>query len=155
MPLKRHKALQEYSKEHHDELLLVWKIRTGLEKNIQVNRIVGYCHYFFNHSLLPHFRKEEKYILPKLSQEREDVKKIQKEHELIAAMMNALDNDSVDTRETLRCLTDILELHIRFEERTFFEEIQVMLPDEVLQTMGPAEKVQIDCDLWQDEFWKE
>ncbi|WP_241739476.1 hypothetical protein [Aestuariibaculum marinum] len=31
-PLKRHKALQPLSREHHYGLLLTWKIRTGFKK---------------------------------------------------------------------------------------------------------------------------
>ena len=34
---KRHKALQNLSREHHHGLLLSWKIRTGLNKNIEAN----------------------------------------------------------------------------------------------------------------------
>ena len=61
-PLKRHKALIPFSREHHHGLLLSWKIRSGFSKNIEVERIKKYADWFFINHLIPHFELEEKYI---------------------------------------------------------------------------------------------
>src|SRR5690606_3210653 len=58
-PIKRHKALQGVSREHHHGLLLCWKIRTGLAKNISPDRIKTYVDWFFDVYLRPHFELEE------------------------------------------------------------------------------------------------
>jgi len=39
VPIKRSIALQPLSREHHHGLLLCWKIRTGLKKGIDIDRI--------------------------------------------------------------------------------------------------------------------
>ncbi|GAA3575326.1 hypothetical protein [Snuella lapsa] len=67
-PLKRHKALQPLSREHHHGLLLSWKIRSGLSRNIPVERIKIYTDWFFETHLIPHFEMEEKYIFPILNE---------------------------------------------------------------------------------------
>ena len=46
-PLKRHKALQPLSRDHHHGLLLSWKIRSGFKKNIDVERIKVYADWFY------------------------------------------------------------------------------------------------------------
>lgn len=72
---KRHKALQNLSREHHHGLLLSWKIRTGFNKNVEVNRIKCYAHWFFKAHLIPHFELEETYIFPILKSDNELVKR--------------------------------------------------------------------------------
>ena len=46
-PIKRHKALQPLSRDHHHGLLLSWKIRAGFSKNIEPNRILYKGKQFF------------------------------------------------------------------------------------------------------------
>lgn len=41
-PIKRHTALKPLSREHHHGLLLSWKIREGLKRNIEIPRIKKY-----------------------------------------------------------------------------------------------------------------
>ncbi len=41
-PQKRHIALQPLSREHHQGLLLSWKIRKGLSRKIEFDRIQNY-----------------------------------------------------------------------------------------------------------------
>src|SRR5690606_32827540 len=79
-PLKRHKALQPFSREHHHGLLLSWKIRSGLSKNIELERIKTYADCFFKNQLVPHFELEEKYIFPLLDSDHELIKRALAEH---------------------------------------------------------------------------
>jgi len=80
MPLKRHVGLQPLSREHHHGLLLCWKIRTGLKKGIEEERIKKYADWFFKHHLLPHFEAEEKYVFPILDAEDSRIKKALAQH---------------------------------------------------------------------------
>lgn len=74
--MKRHIALQDYSREHHDELLLVWKIRQGLKNKIPPDRIFNYCNSHFNEVTSLHMKKEEEYILSKLPDDDSGKRKI-------------------------------------------------------------------------------
>ena len=53
-PIKRHSALLEFSREHHFGLLLVWKVRQGLKKDIDLIRITDYIVFFFEKDLIQH-----------------------------------------------------------------------------------------------------
>ena len=65
-PLKRHQAIVSFSKDHHFGLLLVWKIRQGLVKDIDAERISNYVLFFFKEDLVKHFREEEQFLFCKL-----------------------------------------------------------------------------------------
>jgi hypothetical protein len=59
VPIKRHKAIVSFSKDHHYGLLLVWKIRQGLNKEVSAERIINYVLFFFKEDLEKHFKTEE------------------------------------------------------------------------------------------------
>ena len=52
-PIKRNKSIQSISREHHHGLLLCWKIRQGMKKNIEPQRIKVYVDWFYNEYILP------------------------------------------------------------------------------------------------------
>lgn len=153
MPLKRHLSFQDFSREHHEELLLGWKIKRGLAKGIDADRIVSYCKHFYTHYLSRHMEKEEKYIFSKLNPADPDVVKLIKEHRQVQQIIEGLGQDSVNTRDFLIILAHELDKHIRYEERVFFERLQKELTEDVLRTMKPDEN-QIKEELeWEDSFW--
>ncbi len=51
-PIKRHETIVQFSREHHYGLLLVWKIKQGIQKNIDPERISSYVLYFFENDIL-------------------------------------------------------------------------------------------------------
>jgi hemerythrin-like domain-containing protein len=153
MSLKRHLALQDYSREHHDELLLVWKIREGLKKNIAPKRIIDYTIHHCNDATLLHMAQEEKYILNKLSEQDADVIKIMNEHTAIKKLVKQFSLKSVDKNSLLFEFANLLEKHIRFEERTFFPKLQNTLPDDIIKSMQPLEIKEKEDTKWEDAFW--
>ena len=58
-PIKRHPSLVAFSRDHHFGLLLVWKIKYGLDNGIAPERISNYVLYFFEQDLEAHFKEEE------------------------------------------------------------------------------------------------
>jgi hypothetical protein len=48
-PIKRTSSLISYSKEHHFGLLLVWKIRQGIKREIITERIANYIPVSYTH----------------------------------------------------------------------------------------------------------
>lgn len=154
MPLKRHPSLQPYSREHHHELLLVWKIREGVRKNIPVIRIADYCLYYYLNFLLAHFEDEEKNILSKLPQDNEDVIAILREHVMLKNMIRQISAHSSNSYHLLLAFADLLEKHTRFEERTFFKNLQETLGEDVLKSIEAEESATDFCETWRDEFWE-
>lgn len=153
MPLKRHQSLLDFSREHHEELLLGWKIKRGLKKGIEAERIATYCKHFFNNYLSKHMEKEEKYIFSKLDPSDPDIIKLLKEHRHVKELVEGLSRDKFNTAEYLTILAEELEKHIRFEERIFFERIQKELKEELLESMQPEEAQIKEGTEWEDCFW--
>ncbi|MBL0127934.1 MAG: hypothetical protein IPP83_10860 [Flavobacteriales bacterium] len=61
--------------DHHHGLLLCWKLRTGLQKNVDPARMMAYCQRFHAEHLVPHFGLEEEAIFPILGNDHELVKR--------------------------------------------------------------------------------
>ena len=154
MALKRHPALQDYSREHHDELLLIWKIRDGLRKNISPKRIIDYCIYRYNEFTSFHMAKEEKFILTKLSESDVDRIKILSDHIEIKELVKKLSENLDDKYNLLTEFANKLEKHIRFEERTFFPKLQNTFSDEEMQSMHSIENNGKESKNWEDSFWE-
>ena len=147
-PLKRHEALQPLSREHHKGLLLCWKIRTGLQKNIDKKRIIGYCKYFLDQHLIPHFEIEEKLIFPILGYDNELVKKALQDH----LELKKLFKMNFEDEKVLTILEKKLEDHIRFEERILFNEIQNIATELQYKNIEKVHE-EITCETWEDRFW--
>lgn len=153
MPLKRHQSLQDFSREHHEELLLGWKIKRGLAKGIETERIASYCKHFYESYLSKHMEKEEKYIFSKLNPTDPDIIKLLKEHDHVKQLIQGLGQDPINTLDFLKILAQELDKHIRYEERVFFERLQKELDEEVLKKMKPDEEQIKEGMEWEDSFW--
>lgn len=117
-PIKRNEALQPVSREHHQGLLLCWKIRQGLKKNIAPNRMKVYADWFYKEHLLPHFEIEEKYLFPVLGNEHELIIKATAQHRRLTRLFT----DQQQLAKSLSFIEEELETHIRFEERVLFKK---------------------------------
>lgn len=151
-PIKRHEALAPFSRDHHNGLLLVWKIRQGLKKNIEPSRIVNYLEFAFAGDLEPHFRDEEKWLFPLLENENPGRLRAEADHSRMRGLLEKLREEA--RPEWLSEFAQALEVHIRFEERELFNEIQ-SLPQEIL---APIEEkfnghTCATDDDWKDQFW--
>jgi hemerythrin-like domain-containing protein len=119
-PLKRAAELQPISHDHHQGLLLCWKIRTGIKKEVPLERIKGYTDWFFENHLKPHFELEEKYLFTTLGEANPLIQQALSEHIRLKDLFSA----TTDLKENLSCIEKELDAHIRFEERVLFAEIQ-------------------------------
>ncbi|MGC1632053.1 MAG: hemerythrin domain-containing protein [Gelidibacter sp.] len=149
-PLKRHKALQPYSREHHHGLLLSWKIRSGFSKNIELERIKTYADWFFEQHLIPHFELEEAHIFPLLEADNELVKRALADHKSLKRLFN----DTKDIEKSLHQIEKELVEHIRFEERILFPEIQKNATEEQLALITDIHNEEGFEDNVEDQFWK-
>ncbi|MEC7264056.1 MAG: hemerythrin domain-containing protein [Bacteroidota bacterium] len=148
-PIKRHKALQGVSREHHHGLLLCWKIRTGLSKKVAPERIKTYVDWFFMTHLIPHFELEETYIFPILGMGNPKIKKALREHRRLVRLFTS----NVDLIRRLVQIEEELEQHIRYEERQLFNEIQKIASDAQLDLIEKYHNHEKFKDNTYDPFW--
>lgn len=149
-PIKRHTALQPLSREHHHTLLLCWKIRQGFSKGVETHRIKRYADWFFENHIQPHFRDEEEHIFPILGNENPLVKKAIGEHRKLSRLFR----DNEETEKSLSLIEEMLDSHIRFEERVLFNEIQQIARQEQLDLITSLHDENKFVDNTEDEFWR-
>jgi len=150
-PIKRSAALTPLSHDHHEALLLVWKIRHGIKNDIELNRISSYCLWFWRHHLEHHFEQEEKVLVPFFGIGSLYSSRLFTEHKAIRDLIKALSAEP--DLALLEKLANTLNDHVRFEERTLFNEVEALATPEQLGEIGEALKEEKMAELWEDEFW--
>ncbi|WP_276134282.1 hemerythrin domain-containing protein [Polluticoccus soli] len=157
-PIKRSKELVPLSKDHHDGLLLCWKIRQGLKNKVDTERIVAYVLCFYENDLATHFEQEEELVFSLLA--ADDPMKLEaiKQHRTLNGIYKSLKHQAGNTEEKLLLNQFEQELngHIRFEERELFPYIEKMSDPDQFRIAGKqiADLHQgHECLVWKDEFW--
>lgn len=152
-PIQRAVALQPLSREHHQGLLFVWKIREGIKKGISIDRLRAYTGWYFKEHIRPHFFQEEKILQP-LMGDHPLAQRMNHEHQMIRELIIDIDTDTL--KGDLVQLADLLDKHIRFEERELFNYLQETLDKEKLDALTPLLAEHEECCVeWKDEFWVE
>ncbi len=150
-PIKRSEQLSPLSREHHEGLLFVWKIRQGVQNGIAVDRIAPFIRWFWQLHLQPHFQKEETLLPPLLPAQSPLVQQMLAEH---AAIQNSIGIVHENTDYGfLKQLATMIHDHIRFEERQLFNEIEKTATDKQLQLLVEQLQDEPACAPWQDPFW--
>jgi hemerythrin superfamily protein len=152
--MKRDKNLQSLSRDHHHGLLLGWKIKQGLKYSVSPELIAEYIHYFSKAALFPHFEEEEKQILVFLKDDNEYKVRTLNDHRTIAKLIDSLEANPPEPAAFLK-IAEILDDHIRFEERELFPYLQDELTSEQLDEIGVAiDRIhQPFVDTFHSEFW--
>jgi iron-sulfur cluster repair protein YtfE (RIC family) len=148
-PIKRHLSLQPLSRDHHDALMLCFKIRTGIKKQIEPERILNYARWMIENHLEPHFKIEEEFVFPVLDSGHELIIEVLSQH---AALRQAFTTNAVSYND-LNALADLLDSHVRFEERVLFNVIQEAASPAQLLVIEHAHNKGVSCDDWDDRFW--
>ena len=148
-PIKRNEFLAPLSREHHQALLLCWKIKTGFSKGIDVKRIKNYCDWFYQTHLIQHFELEEKLVFPILGNQHQHVLDALDQHRQLKELFNDTPNVL-----SLQKIQIELEKHIRFEERILFNEVQDIATPQQLENIQTIHKEEAFCENELDVFWK-
>lgn len=148
--MKRHNALVQLSRDHHFGLLTSWKIKQGIAKDIAAERIARYIETFYQQRLAEHFEEEERWIFPLLSAGHPLVQEAVNEHRILQQIILNKPKDY----ESLSRFGNLLEQHIRMEERQLFQEIQDSVPVEKLDELLNLPFAEHGELTWADEFWK-
>jgi len=147
-PLKRSQQLAPFSREHHDALLFLLKIKKGLRNGTDRAEIVSYIKWYWDNNLQQHFDLEEKILLPHLAVAEKLARQLLHDHKTIRELINGLQSDSISL------LTETLNDHIRFEERILFPQIENTLSKDLLDKIFDPLDSDVQCNVkWQHEFW--
>jgi hemerythrin-like domain-containing protein len=131
MPAKRHPSLIPLSHDHHHGLVLAFRLREGLPRNRkpsdspqeQADETVR----FFHDNLAAHFRAEEEALCPAIRtcapQAKTLLDTLSAEHVEMRTHVERLaqtPGNEADLPPLLKTFGDLLERHIRREERELF-----------------------------------
>lgn len=127
--MKRHPALQPFSRDHNVGLVLARKLSVSSDWQAALDEFVS----LWNTELQEHFLEEEELLLP-LSSELESATLLG-EHKAIRAYVAWARRGLLGPRDVSR-LGVMLNDHIRWEERSLFPEIEVRATEEQLRTLA-------------------
>lgn len=144
--MKRHPNLREFSDDHHGGLVQALRLRraasgTGGEPAEAARAFLE----FWREDTAPHFRKEEEVLLPVAAihagelLDREPVLEMLVQHARIRGLTMRLGDDAERGKvrgETLLRLGELLEAHIRLEERVVFPLIEESLSERALREVA-------------------
>jgi len=140
--MMRHKALAHLSQEHHQALVLAQLLKpnapdyNGLPRTISGK--TDYAIKLYSSSLTGHFIKEEVILYPLIKGMNAKIDSLFQdvfiEHKKIGKLFEDLKLFG-NHEKTLHELGQLLESHIRKEERVLFPLIQEVIPTDTLQKL--------------------
>lgn len=132
--MKRHPSLVPLSHDHHHGLVQARRLRKAAAEPGPGEAARTFLR-FFRAETLRHFREEEELLLPRAAdaeEAREPIVRTLLEHQRIHALVARLTWETEagePSAETMRALAELLEGHIRFEERELFPLLERLIPD--------------------------
>ncbi len=134
--MKRFPELRKLSEDHHYALVLARRTRAAGD-DASASKMWQEVEEKFRLELNPHFIIEEKFLAPHIEAlgEPELMKRFRSDHKKLRAFVG----DSADrSSAALKAFGEVLEAHVRFEEREFFEVAQNRLPIAILKAVEQA-----------------
>ena len=136
--MKRHRALQPLSRDHHVALVAAQRLRRADEPAPARDAFLA----FWREHGAQHFRIEEEVLLPAFAAhadpDAECVARMLIDHARIRAAAARLEDDADPPVETLHELGTMLERHVRLEEREVFPLIEAALPEAAAERLVEA-----------------
>lgn len=136
--MKRSDALAPLSREHHVALEVALRLRRADEGSAAAARSRFLA--FFAAEGEAHFAAEERILLPAVADvtppDDPDVARVLHDHAEIRHRAADLERDVDAAVEELHALGDLLEAHVRHEERVLFPRIEAALGDARLTSLA-------------------
>jgi hemerythrin-like domain-containing protein len=155
--MKRDKNLETLSWEHHDGLVVAFRLQQGIKKGIQVALLSKYILYVWEHALQHHFWQEEQTLNEYLDSYPEGklfVKQMMEEHHSFRVLIEQLREDGSNNKSIGEFATRLTR-HIRFEERKLFPFIQKVASVDQLAAIGSFlhRYHKSGSQEWKPRFW--
>lgn len=139
--MKRHPALVHLSHDHHHALVEARRLRRAAAGSDPGAAAAAFA-TFFADVTLPHFREEEETLFPLAAgneEARPGVVQALLDHQQLHALAARLDEATPDLPATMVELADLLEQHVRREERELFPLLEQIAADALDRFDGGAE----------------
>jgi hemerythrin-like domain-containing protein len=145
-PMKRSEALRQLSRDHHRALEVALELRRARDADKE-KVTADFLRFWREHGAL-HFRVEEDVMLPGAAPEVDPadpaVVRVLTDHVEIRSRVGDLDGRSIPEVEELNSLGELLNDHVRHEERVLFPLIEERLSaarlDVLAQRIDEAER---------------
>ena len=141
---RRHESLIPLSHEHHDALLLAWRLRTGDLSKREPELRAKHISAFFDYRLINHLKLEEELLFPAigpvLCMEASLIDLLLSDHRELRAKAAAIRTGAHDQVDSF---CDLLERHIRTEERQLFVLGQNRMTPAEMRELGRQIKAQL------------
>jgi len=152
-PIKRNRHIVKLSQDHHASLMFCWKIRQGIKYHAAIERMVKYVQYFWEHHFSEHFKEEEEFLFAPLKNDAA-VEKAIDDHQKIKTFVNEITFPGTEDQEDILLeLADMVEEHVRYEERILFPHLEKQLSEEQLENIGSQIPDKPLKDTYEDAFW--
>lgn len=138
--MKRHPALVPLSHDHQHTLVRARELRGAATGDEPARREAAtrFLAHFALH-VVRHFREEEELVFPLLPLQPPELERVLVQHQRIRALARRLRDEPAAA--TLAELGELLEEHIRLEERIVFELVQEHVPERTLAGLRLAPRV--------------
>ncbi len=143
--MKRHKSLISLSHDHQHGLALALRLKYSKKPlssspEEEISMLKKELADKYEKVLRKHFSTEEKFLVPGF-EENELIKQMLYEHRKLEGLYNKIVNGTEkwtlrQQRDKLNLFGELLDLHIRFEERELFPMIEKTLSEEELMKLG-------------------
>lgn len=154
--MKRDLTLQPFSHQHHNALMGCLLIRKGIDKKADKKILKDFMLNWWQEDLQKHMQSEEKVLLPYLSQHgfnKSYLNVILRDHETIRLLSERL-NVQEEGYRFYHIYADLVEQHIRFEERVVFRQIQEDFSEQQLAQLHPLPGNNRKCSDYPVKFWE-
>lgn len=142
-------TIYEACSKHHKTLFFCWNIRTGIDRGIEMDRIVEYVNWYGKNILFPKMEIEEKFLFTILNEDHYLVKRALKEHRRIRRLFKI----GTNPMKNLIYIEEELDLHIRFEEKNILTEVEKIATQKQLKQIKDALNQLPTNANWEDQFW--
>jgi iron-sulfur cluster repair protein YtfE (RIC family) len=157
--MKRDNSLRTLSWEHHDGLVLTFRIERGLKYHRNPQLIRKYLFHVWDNDLTHHFWQEEQ-VLPAVLQKSSEggglLAEMIRDHKWFERHVENLQGRNEVSEEELRQFAQRLNDHIRFEERELFPFIENHAGRYELERIGgflqKQHRPKNEC--WEPAFWR-
>ena len=155
--MKRNTHLQPLSRQHHNALMAVLLLKKGVQKKADIQVMQDFILTVWNDELQPHFEAEEKWLptTPQQSTLALLHQRMLQEHDVIRNYIYQF-YTILTSIETIQAFYELLEQHVRFEEREYFPALEQYLSVNELQSIGThlVDKPVQSCALFPVKFWE-
>jgi len=141
--IKRHEALYPLSHHHHHALFLALRLkRMGTDKSkLTVDEMKKEVEEFWEKDGNQHFRDEEEIVLPVYAQyesvDHPEIIEMLLEHVKLRSYVHQILTTEDDPIPLMNDFGELLNTHVRREERIVFPMIEKELPEHELQDLKP------------------